>query len=118
MSDQAYENMARGTYRNTTHAAPPTYDSVESDDDIALARLTDEIREDMLGELRHEDLAEIITQEYELHETDLYAKLLTAIAAWNEKPETAYERMQVIDRLVHLAMDKIAEREARKALDL
>lgn len=97
---------------------PPAYDSVEPDDDIALARLTDEMRDDLLSELRHESLAEIITQEHELHETDLYAKILTAAAMWNEKPETAHERMKVINRLIYQAMNKIAESKARKVLDL
>ena len=106
---------------------PPAYDPVESDDDLALARLTDEIRDDLLLELRHDDLlpelrheslAEIITQKHELHETDLYSKLLTAYSMWDGRAETAYERMKVIDRLIYKAMDKIAEKEARRVLDL
>ena len=34
---------------------------------------------------------------------------MTATALWNEKPETAFERMKVVHRLVELAIDRIAE---------
>ena len=97
---------------------PQNYDPDESPDDIAFNALIDEYREDRLGELRHQSLAEVITQEYELHETDLYAKLLTAYSMWDGRAETAHERMKVIDRLIYGAMDKIAEKEARRVLDL
>lgn len=116
--DQAYENVTRG-YCKANRLPEPTFSLPgESRDDVALEALIDEYREDLLSELRHEPLAEIISQEYELHETDLMAKLLVANALWNEKPETAYERMKVIDRLIYSAMHQIAEKKARKDLDL
>lgn len=97
---------------------PQNYDPDESPDDIAFNALIDEYREDLLGELRHQSLAEVITQEYELHETGLLSRLLVANAAWDGKDETAAARLHVIDRLIYLAMDQIAQKRARKDLDL
>lgn len=97
---------------------PPTYDSVESDEDIALEKLTDEYRIDLLDQFRNEESTKFVMHEHELEETDLYERLITIAALWNGKPDTALERMRLIDQLLYDAAQNIAVEKARKDLDL
>lgn len=115
--DQTYENVTRG-YCRANSLPQPIYDAVDSDSDRALEGLTDEYRRDLLDQFRSEELTASIIHEYELDDTDLCARLMTVAALWNNKADTALERMRLIDQLLYDTADKIAEKLARKDLDL
>ena len=102
--------------RTTPHRLTPFVSN--ADDDDALEALTDEYRRDLLADMRHEELTKAIIHEHSLEETDLFERLITIAALWNDKPETAYERMKLIDQLLYDTAHNIAEKLARKDLDL
>ena len=91
--------------------------SNECDEDEFNA-LIDENRDDLLDQCEYFDLAEIICSENDLQETDLLPRLIVAIQSWNEKQETAHEAMKSVTRLIYLAIDQVAEKEAKKAMGL
>ena len=87
------------------------------DEDREYGRMLEANHDDLMDQLKHEALATVIISDHDLYDGDLLQKLMTATAKWNEKPETAFERMQVINRLVYLAMGDVAEDMAQKELD-
>lgn len=84
------------------------------DEDREYGRLLESIHDDLMDQLKHEALATVIIHDHDLCDTDLLQQLMTATALWDEKPETANDRMKAIHRLVWLAVDRIAQDMAEK----
>lgn len=79
------------------------------DEDREYGRMLEANHDDLMDQLKHEALATTIIHDHDLRDTDLLQLLMTATAMWNEKPETAFERLKAIRRLVWVAMDNVAQ---------
>lgn len=79
------------------------------DEDLEYGRMLEANHDDLMGQLEYAELAKAIIHDHGLDDTDLLQLLMTAGAKWDEKPETAYERMKAIHRLIWLAVDRVAK---------
>lgn len=117
-------NIIEQTYRTATTAVLQAQginaDHVKEpkmDEDLEYGRMLERNHDDLMGQLRYAELAKIIIHDHDLCDGDLLQELMTAGALWNEKPETAYERMKSVHRLIWLAVDKIAKDITEKDLN-
>lgn len=79
------------------------------DEDLEYGRMLEANHDDLMDQLKYAELAKVIIHDHDLCDGDLLQELMTATALWNEKPETAHERMKAIHRLIWLAIDNIAK---------
>lgn len=84
------------------------------DEDREYGRMLEANHDDLMGQLEYAELAKEIIHDHGLDDTDLLQLLMTAGAKWDEKPETAYERMKAIHRLIWLAVDRVAKEMTEK----
>lgn len=87
------------------------------DADREYGRMLEANHADLMDQLGYAELAKSIIHDHDLCDTDLLQLLVTATATWNEKPETAHERMTAIHRLVWLAMNRVALEMTQKEFD-
>lgn len=84
------------------------------DEEAEYGRMLEANHDDLMDQLAYPELAKVIIHDHGLDDTDLLQLLMTAGALWNEKPETAYERMKAIHRLIWLAVDRVAKSMTEK----
>ena len=79
------------------------------DEEREYGRMLEANHDDLMDQLKYAELAKVIIHDHDLCDGDLLQELMTATAMWNEKPETALDRLKAIHRLVWLAIDRIAQ---------
>lgn len=112
-------NIIEQTYRTATAAVLQAQginaDHVKEpkmygfDEEREYGRMLEANHDDLMDQLRYAEVAKSIIHDHGLDDTDLLQLLMTAGAMWDEKPETALERMKAIHRLIWLAIDRIAK---------
>lgn len=117
-------NIIEQTYRTATAAVLQAQginaDHVKEpkmDEELEYGRMLERNHDDLMDQLKYAELAKVIIHDHALCDGDLLQELVTAGALWNEKPETALERMKSIHRLIWLAVDKIAKDMTEKDLN-
>ena len=115
--EKAYEDSIRDFFSKPPFKTTGSATMYGFDEDREYGRMLEANHDDLMDQLKHEALATTIIHDHDLCDTDLLQLLMTATAMWNEKPETAFDRMKAIHRLVWVAVDNIAKDMTEKEFD-